>query len=99
MSKRTRTNSDETMREALLLQELEALAERLGVKVRYGSLEGSGGLCRYGGATHLILNQSFSVPERIEAFLRALRQLDLNAVFVAPKIRELIEEVGGLKRA
>ncbi|MCK5118631.1 MAG: hypothetical protein KAJ05_04855 [Candidatus Latescibacteria bacterium] len=99
MRRRTQTKSDETMREALLLQELEALAERLDVKVRYGSLEGSGGLCRYGGVTHLILNQSLSVSERIEAFLRALRQLDLNAVFVVPKIREMIEEETGLKRA
>lgn len=99
MRRRTQTKSDETMREALLLQELEALAERLGVAVRYGSLEGSGGLCRYGGATHLILNQSLSVPERIEAFLSALRQLDLDAVFVVPKIRELIGEEDGLKRA
>jgi len=99
MRRPTQTNSDETMREALLLQQLEALAERLGVKVRYGSLEGSGGLCRYGGATHLILNQSLSVSERIEAFVRALRQLDLGAVFVAPKIREMIGEEDGLKRA
>ena len=83
----------------MLLQELEALAKRLGVKVRYGSLDGSGGLCRYGGATHLILNQSLSVSERIEEFLRALRQLDLDAVFVVPRIRKLIGEEDGLKRA
>ena len=99
MRRRTEAKSDETMSEPMLLQELEALARRLGVKVRSGSLEGSGGLCRYGGATHLILNRSLSVPERIEEFLRALRQLDLDAVFVVPKIREMIEEEAGLKSA
>lgn len=99
MRRRTKTKPDETMSEPMLLQELEALAKRLGVAVRYGSLEGSGGLCRYGGATHLILSQSLSLSERIEAFLSALRQLDLDAVFVVPKIREMIEEEAGQKRA
>ena len=92
-------DANETMGESMLLQELEALAERLGVDVRYASLEGRGGLCRYGGAIHLILDRSLSVSERIEEFLSALGQLDLDDVCVLPKIREMIEERGGLKRA
>ena len=87
------------MSEAVLLQELEALAERLGVDVRYASLEGRGGLCWYGGAIHLILNRSVPVSERIEEFLSALGQLDLDDVFVLPKIREMVEERTGSKRA
>ncbi|MFH1007711.1 MAG: hypothetical protein V1800_09450 [Candidatus Latescibacterota bacterium] len=89
--------SNGEMPEALLLQELESVAERLDLAVGYGSLEGKGGLCRYGGATHLILNQSLSVSERVEAFLCALRRLDLDAVFLRPRIREMIEGTGTRK--
>ena len=99
MRPRSETKSDGKISEPMLLQELEALAERLGVDVRYVSFEGRGGLCRYGGAIHLILNRSLSVPERIEEFLSALGQLDLDDVFVLPKIREMIEERAGSKRA
>lgn len=99
MRHRAETKSDGKMSEGMLLQELEALAKRLGVDVRYASLEGRGGLCRYGGAIHLILSRSLAVSERIEGFLSALGHLDLGDVFVLPKIREMIEERAGSKKA
>jgi len=74
-----------------ILQELEALAERLGIEVRYEHLEGNGGLCRYGGAFHLILNQVLSLQERVETFIRALATFPLDDVFVLPRLRDMIE--------
>lgn len=81
------------MTDTQLLQELEALAERLSIDVSVRNLEGSaGGLCRYGGKWRLIVERHLSVRERIEVFLKALSQLPLDDVFVVPEVREKIEE-------
>lgn len=74
-----------------LLQELEMLSERLGIEVRYEELEGKGGLCRYGGQFHLILNQTLSCRERVEAFTRALSTFPLDDIFVLPRLRDIIK--------
>ncbi|MFT5375962.1 MAG: hypothetical protein ACI906_002791 [Candidatus Latescibacterota bacterium] len=80
------------MDETALLQELEALAEELAIEVRYDTLEGLGGLCRYGGKAYLILNRDSNNTERLNAFARAFSRLSLDAVFVRPQVREFIEE-------
>jgi hypothetical protein len=79
------------MDETTLLQELEALAEELAIEVRYDALEKSGGLCRYGGKTYLILNRDLNNAEKINLFARALSRLSLDAVFMRPQVREFIE--------
>ena len=83
------------MEETVLLQELETLAEKLRIEVRYEALEGQGGLCRYGGRTYLILNGGLAVGERVEAFCLALVRLPLDEVFIRPQVRERIEESAG----
>ena len=40
-----------------LLQEFEDLAERMSIRVRYGKLDGDGGLCRYRGRYHIVINK------------------------------------------
>ena len=81
------------MEEPILLQELETLAEKLRVEVRYDAFEGRGGLCRYGGKTCLILNDELTVSERVEAFCRALARLPIDEIFIRPQVRERIEKI------
>ena len=80
------------MNESILLQELESIAEELSVEVRYDAFEGRGGLCRYGGKTYLIVNDELNIGERVNLFCRALSRLSLDAVFIRPQVRELIEK-------
>jgi len=77
-----------------VLQELEALAERLSVAVRYEELDGRGGLCRYGGKWHLILNRSLSDEDRVQALAQELVRFPLDDVFVLPRIRAILEQYG-----
>jgi hypothetical protein len=82
------------MTETQLLQELEALAERLSVEITAGDLEGSrGGLCRYGGKWRLIVARGLDVTDRIEVLMRALARFSLEDVFVVPEVRERIERL------
>ena len=81
------------MTDTQLLQELEALAERLSIEVSVGNLEGSpGGLFRHRGKRRLLVERRLSVRERVEVFLRAFSKLSLEDVFVVPEVRERIEK-------
>ena len=79
------------MDNAIVLQELEALAGDLEVEVRYDDLDGHGGLCRYGGRTCLLVNQRLSVLERVALMASELASLPLGDIFIRPQLRELLE--------
>lgn len=52
-----------------------------------------GGLCRVEGKLILILNSKATVKEKIEVAVKALRQFDLNDIYIKPVIRELLEGI------
>jgi hypothetical protein len=89
-----------------VLAELEALAARLGVAVRAeafgkGLLRGRGGLCWVDGKALVVMDEKLAVLERIGVLAGALAGFDLDAVSVAPVVRERIEAAkgGGKKKA
>ncbi len=84
------------MEDAIILQELEALAAELSVDLRFEDLQGesSGGLCRLGGRVYLFLDRTLSVPARVQLLVRELADLPLHGVFVRPGVRELLEAHG-----
>jgi hypothetical protein len=87
-------NAGFPMTDTQLLQELEALAERLSIEVSTANLEGTpGGLCRYGGKWRVMVERRLTVPERVEVFLKALSRMPLEDMFVVPEVRERIEEM------
>lgn len=85
------------MGENRLLEQLEELAGRLGIRVRYENLQKmnpgmTGGLCRVNGEFHLLVDRRTGRQERIGLFLGALRRFELNGIYMAPKLRSLLEE-------
>jgi hypothetical protein len=86
-----------------VLAELEALAGRLGIAVRAepfgrGVLEGHGGLCWVDGKALIVMDEKLGIPERIAVLAGALARFDLDAVSVAPVVRERIEDAKSGKR-
>ncbi len=80
------------METSVLLRELENLAAELDVDVRVEDLdETSGGLCRYGGRTCLLINSQLSPPERVALIAAELASLPTGQIFVRPQVRELLE--------
>ena len=66
------------MTQQAMLEELEAAAARLSVKVSYEALAasvGSGGLCRVHGEYRVIIDKRAQVGERLAALAQALGQL------------------------
>jgi hypothetical protein len=84
------------MDEEFLLNQLEKLAEKLGVLVRDENINieessGTGGLCRIEGKYVLILNSKATVKEKNKVMIKALQQFDLSDIYIKPVIRELLE--------
>ena len=87
-------NDNRGMTDTQLLQEFEALAERLDIPVTYANLEGgAGGLCVVKGKRRFILNRGPDVRTHIEIFAREFARLSLDDVYIRPLVRERIDEV------
>ena len=65
-----------------LLQDFEALAERLG------------GLCTFRGERRFILDRSLDVATQVEIFAREFARLPLDDVYIVPRLRDVIDEYG-----
>jgi predicted transcriptional regulator len=84
------------MDEEILLNQLEVLAEKLGIVVRDENINveessSTGGLCRIEGKYVVILNSRETVKEKNQVMIKALRQFDLSDICLKPAIRELLE--------
>jgi len=78
-----------------LRSQLETVARRLGVVVRFEAFEPGagrrGGLCKVRGETRILVDARGSLLEQIATLEAALRKLDLEGVFVPPLVRARIE--------
>ena len=78
------------------MQELEALAEKLGVEVRVETLRSlhprKGGLCRVHDAWLLIIDKRATLDEKWFLFTESLCLFDLENHFVSPRLRMLLAE-------
>lgn len=77
-----------------LLEQLEELAEKLGLKVRYEQIKKEssfypGGLCRVKDENIIIINSKAPPEDKIDAFVEALGNFDLTDVFMRPALRDL----------
>ncbi len=77
------------------LNQLEGLAEKLGIPIRYeiiqDELTGLGGLCRIEGQYILIIHSKATVKDKIEIIAEALRRFDLSDIYLKPVLRELLD--------
>lgn len=80
------------------LQELETLAEKLDVEVKYNTFSGDGmgpgGLCKVKGQWRVIIDRRNAASERVAVLARSLGRFDLEQHFVSPAVRKLIDKHG-----
>lgn len=81
-----------------ILQQLEAVAKQIGVKVVYDDLRGEGGFCRCKDRHYLILNSRLSQAQKIDLLAQGLANFDLNGVSLIPEVRILLERQAFLKK-
>ena len=84
----------EAMKLDPILEELEAAAAKLGVKVSYEPLAetvGGGGLCKVKGSYRVILSNRATLGEKVATLAKSLATVGAGEVFLSPPAREIVE--------
>jgi hypothetical protein len=78
-----------------ILAELEKLANRLGVVVRFdvfdAKLASKGGLCRVHGEQLIVIEGGLPILDKIGVLSEALSTFDLEAIYLPPVLRSRLE--------
>lgn len=81
------------MKREQVIAELERLAGKLGVIVRYERLGTiPGGLCRIGSQKYIFVNKALSQNAVIEILVSELSSLPWQEHFILPEVRRYFEE-------
>jgi hypothetical protein len=90
------------MDDPTILDQLEELLEKFGVKIRHEAIRQdedaihiTGGLCLLKGEYVLILNSKATIKDRIWALGTALKQFDYDRIYIRPVLRDLLEKIPG----
>ena len=88
------------MDEQTIIDQLEELAERFGVQIRYEPIRQDedlvrvvGGLCLLRGEYVLIIDSKAAMRDKIRTFAEALRHFDLDQIYIRPILRELLDRI------
>jgi hypothetical protein len=85
--------------DGVLLNQLEELAGKVGIEIRYGNIPGedahrTGGLCRVKGKYILIIHSRLTVKEKIGVIIKTMKGFEMGDVYVITIIRELLDKSG-----
>lgn len=75
-----------------LLAELEEIAGKLDIKLRYEATKARGGLCVVDGEKMFILDRKADKDYRLQMLARTIKQFDLSDIYISPKLREYLDE-------
>jgi hypothetical protein len=75
-----------------MLEQLEALAQKMSIKVRYEKCKSRGGLCRLEQEQVLIVRKGLSVPEKVDVLSYGLCRFPLEDYYLMPEVRKLLED-------
>jgi hypothetical protein len=82
-----------------LVDELSEAAARLGLEVRREKIlrevgyRARGGVCRFRDRNLIILDREMAVADQVEILAEALRGRDLEALYLSPAARRLLDGV------
>ena len=78
------------------IEDLKGVAEKLAIEIQITNLSDQdfhiqSGYCKLNGKDLILLDKNLSLQEQTEVILQALKNFDLDSIYVASWIRELIE--------
>ncbi|MEC8957104.1 MAG: hypothetical protein VX495_01805 [Nitrospinota bacterium] len=78
------------------IEDLTSVVEKLAIEIQITNLNDQdfhiqSGYCKLNGKDLILLDKNLSLQEQTEVILQALKNFDLDSIYVASWIRELIE--------
>ena len=88
------------MDEQLIIDQLEELAKRFGIQIRYEAIKQDedlvkvvGGLCLLRGEYVLIIDSNAAIRDKIMTLAEAVKHFDLDEIYIRPVLRELLDRI------
>lgn len=80
-----------------IIQDLKSVASQLGACVRFEKGDFKGGYCLLKESKVIVINKNANLQRKAMILSVALKELGVDEIYLNPKIRELIDEMGDLK--
>ncbi len=77
--------------EIRILSELEELLHKLDIELKYERGNFKGGLCRIEEKQYFYLSKILSLEQKVNLIAGQLKSMNLENVYLKPKIRELLD--------
>ena len=88
------------MDESTIIDQLEELIERFGVKIRHEAIKQDedsvkvvGGLCLLKGEYVLIINSKATIRDKMHTLGMVLKQFGHDQIYMRPVLRELLDKI------
>ena len=75
-----------------ILRELEELAEKSGISVRYEKGDFDGGYCILKAERIIVINKRLAGQKRTSILAQALAEVGIEELYLKPAVREFIED-------
>ena len=79
-----------------ILQELKSVADELGASVRFEKGDFKGGYCIVHDKKIIVINKMTNLQRKVMILSTALKELGVEAIYLSPRIREVIDEMSGV---
>lgn len=80
------------MTQEQLLKELEDLAEKSGISVRFEKGDFDGGYCILKDERIIVINKRLVLQKRTSILAQALAEVGIEEIYLKPAVREFIED-------
>ena len=80
-----------------IIQDLKSVAGQLGASVRFEKGDFKGGYCLLKESKVIVINKNANLQRKAIILSIALKELGVDEIYLNPKIRELVEEMGNNK--
>jgi len=80
-----------------IIQDLRSVASQLGASVRFEKGDFKGGYCLLKESKVIVINKNANLQRKAMILSVALKELGVDEIYLNPKLRELIEEMGDIK--
>jgi len=77
-----------------IIQDLKSIASQLGATVRFEKGDFKGGYCLIKESKVIVINKSTNLQRKATILSAALKELGVDEIYLNPKLREIIEEMG-----
>lgn len=79
-----------------IIQDLRSVASQLGATVRFEKGDFKGGYCLIKENKVIVINKNANLQRKAMILSNALKELGINDIYLNPRLREIIEEMGDI---